>query len=42
MNLNMFMWMNSFQNPLVHTDFNMFVDEETCTNESPDISRHDV
>ena len=23
----MFVWMSGFQNPLVHTDFNMFVDE---------------
>ena len=26
-NCYMFVWMSGFQNPLVHTDFNMFVDE---------------
>ena len=26
-NLNLFVWMSAFHNPLVHTDFNMFVDE---------------
>ena len=24
---DMFLWMSGFQNPLVHTDFDMFVDE---------------
>ena len=27
---------NCFHNPLAHTDFNMFVDEWTSANESPD------
>ena len=26
-NCYMFVWTSGFQNPLVHTDFNMFVDE---------------
>ena len=26
-NYYMFVWTSGFQNPLVHTDFNMFVDE---------------
>ena len=26
-NLNLFVWTSGFHNPLVHTDFNMFVDE---------------
>ena len=34
-NLDMFVWMSSFHNPLIHTDFNMFVDEWTSANESP-------
>ena len=34
-NLNLFVWMSGFRNPLVHTDFNMFVDEWTSANESP-------
>ena len=25
--LDMLVWMSSFQNPLTHTNFNMFVDE---------------
>ena len=24
---DMFLWMSGFQNPLIHTDFDMFVDE---------------
>ena len=31
----MFVWTVGFQNPLVHTDFNMFVDELTSVNEIP-------
>ena len=31
----MFLWTSGFQNPLVHTDFDMFVDELTSVNESP-------
>ena len=34
-NLDMVVWMSGFHNPLVHTDFNMFVDEWTSANESP-------
>ena len=34
-NLNLFVWTSGFHNPLVHTDFNMFVDEWTSANESP-------
>ena len=34
-NLNLFVWMSGFHNPLVHTDFNMFVDEWTSANENP-------
>ena len=34
-NLNLFVWMSGFHNPLIHTDFNMFVDEWTSANESP-------
>ena len=26
-NFDMFLWTSGFQNPLVHTDFDMFVDE---------------
>ena len=26
-NLDMFVWTSGFHNPLVHTDFNMFLDE---------------
>ena len=29
----MFVWTSGFQNPLVHTDFDMFVDEWTSVNE---------
>ena len=31
----MFVWMSGFHYPLVHTNFNMFVDEWTSANESP-------
>ena len=34
-NLNLFVWMSGFHNPLVHTDFNMFVDKWMSANESP-------
>ena len=34
----MFVWKTGFQNPLAHTHFNMFVDEWTSANESPDLS----
>ena len=34
-NLNRFVWTSGFHNPLIHTDFNMFVDEWTSANESP-------
>ena len=34
-NLDMFVWMSGFHNPLAHTNFNMFVDEWTSANESP-------
>ena len=34
-NLDMFEWTSSFHYQLVHTDFNMFVDEWTSANESP-------
>ena len=37
----MFMWMSGFQNPLVHADFNMFMDEYASCNEIPD-SRHRI
>ena len=33
----MFVWTSGFQNPLAHTHFNMFVDEWTSANESPDL-----
>ena len=32
----MFVWTCGFHNPLAHTHFNMFVDEWTSANESPD------
>ena len=32
----MFVWTSGFQSSLAHTDFNMFVDEWTSANESPD------
>ena len=31
----MFVWKSGFQNSLIHTVFNMFVDEWTSANESP-------
>ena len=34
-NLNLFVWMSGFHNPLVHADFNMFVDEWMSANKSP-------
>ena len=34
-NLGMFVWMSGFQNLLIHTHFDMFVDEWTSANESP-------
>ena len=34
----MFVWTSGFQNPLAHTHFNMFVDEWTSANESPELS----
>ena len=34
-NLDMFVWTSGFHNPLIHTDFNMFMDEWTSANESP-------
>ena len=33
---NMFVWTSGFQKSLAHTDFNMFVDEWTSANESPE------
>ena len=35
-NFDMFVWTSGFQKSLAHTDFNMFVDEWTSANESPD------
>ena len=35
MNVDMFVSMSGFYNPLAHTHFNMFVDEWTNANESP-------
>ena len=35
--LDMFVFMSGFYNPLAHTHFNMFVDEWTSANESPDL-----
>ena len=32
----MVVWTSGFHNPLIHTDFNMFVDEWTSANESPE------
>ena len=32
--VDMFVWTSGFHNPLVHTDFNMFVDEWMSANES--------
>ena len=37
-NLDMFVWMSGFHNPLAHTHFNMFVDERTSANESPEMT----
>ena len=34
----MFLWTSGFHNPLAHTDFNMFVDEWTSDNVSPEDS----
>ena len=34
-NLDIVVWTSGVHNPLVHTDFNMFVDEWTSANESP-------
>ena len=31
----MFVWMSGFQNLLIHTHFDMFVDEWMSANESP-------
>ena len=39
-NLDMFLWMSTFQNSLMHTDFNMFVDEVTSADENLSISTH--
>ena len=36
-NFNMFVWTSGFQKSLVRTDFDMFVDEWTSANESPDL-----
>ena len=36
-NLDMFVWMSGFPNPLAHTHFNMFVDKWTSANESPNL-----
>ena len=36
-NFDMFVWTSGFQKSLAHTDFNMFVDERTSANESPEI-----
>ena len=36
-NMDMFVWTSGFHYPLIHTDFNMFVDEWTTANESPGI-----
>ena len=36
----MFLWMSTFQNSLMHTDFNMFVDEVTSADENLSISTH--
>ena len=35
-NLDMFVWTSSFQNPFAHIHFNMFADECTNANESPE------
>ena len=32
---DMLVWMSAFQKSLAHTDFNMFVDEWMCADESP-------
>ena len=37
-NLDMVVWTSGFHNPLIHTDFNMFVDEWMSANESPDFT----
>ena len=34
--MDMFVFTSCFHNPLVHTDFNMFVDEWTSAHDSPD------
>ena len=34
-NLDIVVWTSGFHNPLVHTGFNMFVDEWMSANESP-------
>ena len=36
-NLDMFVLTSGSHNPLVHTHFNMFVDEWTSANESPEL-----
>ena len=36
-NLDMFVWTSGSHNPLAHTHFNMFVDEWTSANKSPDM-----
>ena len=33
--LNIFVWMSGFQNPLAHSHFNMLVSEWTSANKSP-------
>ena len=33
----MFVWTSGFHNPFAHTHFNMFVDEWTSVNESPEV-----
>ena len=37
-NLDMFVCMSGFHNPLAHTHFNMFVDKWMSANESSDIT----
>ena len=32
---DMFVWTSGFQNPLAHTDFNLFVDEWMSANKKP-------
>ena len=38
--MDMFVWTSGFHSPLAQTHFNMFVDEWTSANESPEDAYH--